>query len=100
MAIIDLSGGGIGPIMQHFLPLMGTYWLARGKVLWKTTLVVVLLMIPVSGVKGQFRKVAWDPQNNLGVAERSGLFFDLIVNGFQTEDGFYYHCFQTPMQLP
>src|ERR1022692_2009444 len=98
MAIIDLSNGGIGPIMQHFLPLMGTYWLVRGKVLWKTTLIVVLFMIPVSGVKGKFRAVAWDPQNNLGVAERSTLFFDLIVNGFQNEDGFYYHCFQATMQ--
>jgi hypothetical protein len=98
MAIIDLSNGGIGPIMQHFLPLMGTYWLVRGKVLWKTTLVVVLIMIPVSGVKQKFRAVAWDPQNNLGVTERSALFFDLIVNGFQTDDGFYYHSFQTTMR--
>jgi hypothetical protein len=98
MALIDLSNGGVGPILEHFLPLVGTYWLVRRKFLWKTTLLVVLLIIPVSGVKGKFRAVAWVPGINMGLVERSQLYYDLISDGFKTDDRFYYDSFQSTVQ--
>jgi hypothetical protein len=98
LAIVDISGGGVSPIMQHFMPLMGTYWIARRKILWKTTLVVALIMIPVSGVKGKFRAVAWSTDVRLDATERTAIFYDLIKNGFQTDDDFYYNSFQATME--
>ncbi|SRR5579871_1500541 len=98
MAVLDISGGGIGPVVQHFLPVVGTYWLVRRKFLWKTAIVVALFVIPVSGVKTQFRAIAWDPESNLGVIDRCFLYGDLIRRGYETDENFYYDSFQATME--
>jgi hypothetical protein len=91
----EVSGGGVtGPVLRVFLPLVGTYWVARKQFLWKTMLVAALIMVPVAGVKGKFRAVAWRAEANLDVVERSLLYYELIRDGFQTEQNFYYNTFQ------
>jgi hypothetical protein len=94
MAIVDVSRAGVSPIVQHFLPLLGTYWIVRRKVLWKTALVVALIIIPVSGVKSRFREVDWNTNGGLNVVERVSLYYNLISDGFKSDDNFYSDCLQ------
>ncbi len=98
MAIFSISGGGIGPVVQQIvLPLVGTYWIVRRRFIWKTSILFALIIIPISGVKGQFREVAW-ADTSLNVVERSALFFDLINEGFRTQDDFYHESFQVTVR--
>jgi hypothetical protein len=95
MAMVDIAQGGIYPVQQHLLPLVGTYWIVRRKLLWKTMLVVALLMVPFSGVKAEFRRLVFG--TDMGVVDRSRLFGQLVIDGFRNQEDFYSYSFQITM---
>ena len=84
---VAVASGGIGPIIHCFLPFAGTYWIARHKWPWKTVLFFALFTIPIQGVKGEYRAVAWGAAD-LGLVEKVQLYYQLVSDGFRNNDDF------------
>jgi hypothetical protein len=90
--LFAVAGGGVGSLVQDLLILLGTYWLARRKWPWRSTLVLALVVVPISGVKAEFRRAAWG--SDLSTLARGQMFAALISDGFQSNEHFFRNCLQ------
>ncbi len=93
--LISMSSGAVAELIIDMLVLMGVYWVARKKWPWRAALVFALIAVPLLGVKGEYRGIAWSANAPETVLGRAQLFANIAVEGAFTKDTFFRDSFQT-----
>lgn len=86
---LSLTSGAVAHVMLDIMLMMGTYWFARRQWPWRAGLVFGLLLIPLLGVKGQYREKAWFDNAGMNSFDKASLFLGMVADGFARQDGFF-----------
>jgi hypothetical protein len=96
--LASLTSGAVGQVIYDAIIILGTYWVAKRQWPWRTGIVFSLLVIPMLGVKGEYRQKVWYATENYNTFEKAQIYFDLLRDGFLGQEGFVRESLQTSVQ--
>jgi len=62
--LLGLGTGAVWEVVRSFSPLLFCYSAERRRIPWKGMLVFAILLIPLLGVKSEYRSYAWDSEDS------------------------------------
>jgi len=83
LLLIQLGGGSIATLVQTALVPIFIYWVVRRRIPVKAIIICVIVLVPLLGLKAEFRQTAWSAeQANVSVIQKGVNFINLITERF------------------
>lgn len=92
-----LASGAIAQVAIDMMLMLGTYWLARKQWPWKACLIFGLCIVPLWGVKAEYRNLAWG-SSDMSNFEKARAFVSLAGAGFKGQEAFVADSSETVIQ--
>ena len=96
--LTSLTSGAVGAVIYDVFVMLGAYWVAKNKWPWRAALLFSLLVIPMLGVKGEYRREVFTTSESYNTIEKAQIFFVLVKDGIAGREGFARESLQTPVQ--
>jgi hypothetical protein len=96
--LASLTSGAVGQVIYDAIVMLGVYWVAKRKWPWRTGMLFAFFVIPMLGVKGEYRKQVWFATENYNTLEKAQIFFGLMRDGFLGQEGFVKDSLETSVQ--